>query len=143
MASSPQASYPQATGETGLTEAELDVLAREQTLAEQRRRERGRLATVLALPPVMGTIIIVLVLTGHVSERVLKSGEAISFALLVGALLILVPPALFALQPDRYAEHQTTIADAFEGLWKKADQDGSPKPGDQPALPGRTNSQSG
>lgn len=72
------------------------------------------LPKVLAAPPVMGVALLTLVLSGSVSPSVMRSGAAMSAALLVAALLILVPPVLYARNPVSYLEHQSKVRDLVE-----------------------------
>lgn len=73
------------------------------------------LLAALAFPPLVGLAIIVVILSGVASDQVLASGAAMSAALLIGALLILVPPALYALSPDRHAAYHTALEARVSG----------------------------
>jgi hypothetical protein len=56
----------------------------------------------LFFPQVVGLAIIGAVLTGNVANEVLHSGGAISTALLVGAILIVAPLAIFVMDQNGY-----------------------------------------
>lgn len=98
------------------------TLARDENLAEarqaaaaeirdwERRRRRGiEMLAGFAAPPLVGLGILALVFAGIGSDAILNSAAATCTALIVGSLLLLVPPVLFALSPERYAEHQGDV----------------------------------
>lgn len=68
-----------------------------------------RIALAATLPPVVGLGMIVVVLGGWADHTVLRSDAAMSSALIVGALLILLPPAVYSKWPSSYAEYQTAL----------------------------------
>jgi hypothetical protein len=69
----------------------------------------GWLRIAVAVPPVAGVAILGLVLSGDISQDVLRSGAATSTALIVGLLLIVIPPALYIANAERYTAHQTAL----------------------------------
>lgn len=76
----------------------------------ERRRRRGvELLAGFAAPPIVGLGILALVFAGVGSDAILDSAAATCTALIVGSLLLLVPPVLFAVSPERYAEHQGDV----------------------------------
>lgn len=89
------------------------------------RSLRFVLGTVLILPPLAGLAILGVVLSGAAAGEVLASGAAMATALVVGALLILVPPALYIVSPDLYSEYQTLLEERAEEAMKhlSAEQD--------------------
>lgn len=70
---------------------------------------RRYISLVIAFPPIVGFAILIAVLCGFAADDVLDSGLATSTALLVGAVLILGPPALFVASPKNYADYQTGV----------------------------------
>ena len=74
--------------------------------------------TVAVAPPIAGMAIIGVILGGVVDERVMLSGAAMSTALAVGALLVLVPPLLYSVKPERYLEHQRGISKRVDDLFR-------------------------
>jgi hypothetical protein len=89
--------------------------AEEQSKAPQRDAVESVLLAALAFPPLVGLAIIALILAGVASDQVLASGPAMSTALLVGGLLILVPPALYAVSPDRHAAYHGALEERLNG----------------------------
>lgn len=73
------------------------------------------LLAALTFPPLVGLTIIALILAGVASDQVLASGAAISTALVVGGLLILVPPALYAVSPARHAAYHSALEARLNG----------------------------
>jgi hypothetical protein len=74
-------------------------------------------------PPIVGLAIVALVMSGAAPDDVTRSGAATSTALIVGALLLVVPAILYAASPHGYADHQrmierrlSRVADAVEAL---------------------------
>jgi hypothetical protein len=81
------------------------------TLEEERLR-RSRLVQAIVgftAPPIVGLAILVVTFAGAASDAVAESPAATSTALIVGAALMLVPPILFAVSHERYAQHQAGI----------------------------------
>lgn len=74
-----------------------------------------------AAPPVAGLTILALVLSGTVSGADEQSAAATSTALIIGALLTLLPPVLYVLKPDEYAEHQTALDERVRRLLEPGD----------------------
>jgi hypothetical protein len=75
-------------------------------------RRRGRIVEVavgFTAPPLVGIAILILVFSGRGSDAVMHSSAATATALIIGGLLMLVPPVVFALSPDSYAEYQTDV----------------------------------
>lgn len=72
------------------------------------------LKAALAYPPLVGLVVLILLLSGLVSDAILESGAATSTALVVAVLLILVPPALYALSPTRHIEYTDGMQETIE-----------------------------
>jgi len=81
---------------------------------------------LVQLPPLLGTAIIIAVLSGVVTPQVLHSGVAMATALVVGALLILIPPAVYGSWPDAVDEYYEAMDDRLRKL--AGDSDGRPSP---------------
>jgi hypothetical protein len=89
----------------------------ERSEAERRRRSRVLQAIVgFTAPPIVGLGILVLIFAGAASDAVIESPAATSIALIVGAVLMLVPPILFAVSHERYAQHQAAIENRLLAL---------------------------
>lgn len=109
-------------------------MAKDQSLgyrARQGWRRWFELLAGLTAPPIVGLVIIALVMSGAADVDIMKSGAATSTALVVGALLMIVPPILYG--RTRYADHQdmvedrlNRIADEVSALQHSSD-DGAPE----------------
>ena len=73
---------------------------------------------LVIVPPIAGFVVLAVVLSGTAADAVMNSGAATSVALLVGAMLVLVPPALYAANPRRYLEHQAAVESRMRELWE-------------------------
>ena len=60
-------------------------------------------------PPIVGLVILIVVFAGIASDDILQSPAVTSTALIVGALLLLVPPITFSVNPQNYSLHQKGI----------------------------------
>ena len=69
----------------------------------------GHFAGLLAAPPVIGLVMLVLLFSGSGSDAVLASGAATAAALVVAGALILVPAFLYVRWPAEYADHLEII----------------------------------
>jgi hypothetical protein len=80
---------------------------------------------LFSAPPLFGMAIIIAVLAGEVSSAVSHSPAVMATALIVGAILIVVPLAVFAFAPDEYAEHVTDLGRRVSRLVGEPDRDGT------------------
>jgi len=83
-----------------------------------------RTVPLFAAPPLFGMVIIVVVLAGEVSSAVRDSPAVMATALIIGAVLIVGPLAIFAFAPDEYAEHITDLQRRLSRLVGESDRDG-------------------
>jgi len=93
---------------------------------------RGLVAALLLCPPLVGLAVLIAVFVGFAPDQVLDSGAAISTALIVGALLILVPPMLYMWEPSDYGDYRIDLKRDVEGRKGKeqppADEQEKPVP---------------
>jgi hypothetical protein len=87
------------------------------------------LGILLALPPMVGYVIIGLVLFGGVDGAVLDSGAAMSTALLVGALLVLAPPVIYIANSRDYNRYMRALRKQTRRLSGAGDPVNDAQPG--------------
>jgi hypothetical protein len=92
-------------------------------------------AALAGLPPLVGLMMIILLLSGLASPDVMRSGVAISSGFVVAGFLILVPPGLYIVHRERYDEHQTSLQKAVRGAL------GLPSGGSEVGNPGKPDGQ--
>lgn len=74
-------------------------------------------------PPIVGVILIGLIVFGEVDEHLLDSGVAMAAGLLVGAMLILVPPTLYAKSPELHQAYQEALEKEVAAVEKRVRAD--------------------
>jgi hypothetical protein len=149
---------PQASRELSLIEAGRRLAADEQLrrrVAEAARvaaneigRSRLRFAWLVASPAVLGAALIIFVALGWGASGLIESSGTTSTALIVGALLVLVPAVLAALQRTTATQHAEQMFEHAESvLSPPAPPNGTQLPDQspttEPSVDGRSGSAQG
>jgi hypothetical protein len=87
-----------------------------------------KVAFGLTAPPVVGLVILGLLWTGVGPDAILESEPATSTALLVSALLMLAPAAIYARSPDAYAAQQMDMEKRFLAMTRELLTQGQSRP---------------